>query len=315
MSDSCSILFKVDRLARHTTGRRPKIKISVVIPAYNAERFMRRCLQSVLAQTLKPYEIIVADDGSTDHTAALAAELGAHVLSGPNRGISSARNSAIRFASGEWIALLDADDLWDPEKLERQVACIRPETVLVYTGIRSFDDKGIRNETPAEEPGVVKKMLRHRNLIAPSSALVRRDVILRLGGFREGLRSCEDWGMWMRMRNTGRFDAVYEPLTSYYIHPASLSNNPEVMLEGLNVIMNPTLLADLRGVERWVWRRRILATQLASAGLIARENGLDSELNFIVRSWCAWPSPLWQPRRAAILAVSFINKLRYRAKV
>jgi len=93
------------------------MRISVVIPAYNAEPFMRRCLQSVFAQTLKPHEIIVMDDGSTDKTAALAAELGARVLSGPNRGPSFARNEAMRAASGEWIALLDADDLWGPQQV------------------------------------------------------------------------------------------------------------------------------------------------------------------------------------------------------
>ena len=120
------------------------VRISVVIPAYNAARFLPRCLASVFAQTLKPDEVIVVDDGSTDDTAALAAALGARVISRPNGGLSAARNTGIQNASSEWIALLDADDLWAPEKLERQVACIRPETVLVYTGIRFFDDHGSR---------------------------------------------------------------------------------------------------------------------------------------------------------------------------
>ena len=87
------------------------MKISVVIPAYNAERFLPRCLKSVFAQTLKPEEVIVVDDGSTDNTAALAAELGTTVISQTNSGIAAARNNGIRHASGEWIALLDADDL------------------------------------------------------------------------------------------------------------------------------------------------------------------------------------------------------------
>ena len=120
------------------------IKISVIIPAYNAARFLPRCLKSVFAQTLQPDEVIVVDDGSTDNTATLAAALGARVISQRNGGISAARNTGYQNATGAWIALLDADDLWSPAKLERQVARIRPDTILVYTGFRLFDDHGIR---------------------------------------------------------------------------------------------------------------------------------------------------------------------------
>jgi len=88
------------------------MKIGVVIPAYNAAAFLPRCLESVFAQTLKPKEVIVVDDGSTDNTAALAAELGAKVISQTNGGISAARNTGIRNASSEWIALVDVDDVW-----------------------------------------------------------------------------------------------------------------------------------------------------------------------------------------------------------
>ena len=120
------------------------MKISVVIPAYNASAFLPRCLESVFAQTLKPDEVIVVDDGSTDNTGSVAAELGAKVVLQENSGPSAARNTGIQNAAGEWIALLDADDLWAPEKLELQAARVRAETVLVYTGIRLFDDRGTR---------------------------------------------------------------------------------------------------------------------------------------------------------------------------
>ena len=169
------------------------MKISVVIPAYNAARFLPRCLESVFAQTLKPLEVIVVDDGSTDNTAAVAEELGATVLRRPNGGPGAARNAGIQFASGEWIALLDADDLWAAEKLERQAACIRPETVLVYTGVRNFDDHGTHGEEPAIDAIAARKMLRYRNPIATSSVLMRRKAALADGGFREEIQSCEDW--------------------------------------------------------------------------------------------------------------------------
>jgi glycosyltransferase involved in cell wall biosynthesis len=210
------------------------MKISVVIPAYNAAHFLPRCLELVFAQTLKPVEVIVVDDGSTDNTAALASEPGATVLKCPNGGTGAARNAGIRSASGEWIALLDADDRWAAEKLERQAACIHPETVLVYTGIQIFDDNGVREEQPAIEVTSARKMLRNCNPIATSSVLMRRKAVLANGGFREEIQSCEDWELWVRLQRAGDFEAVPDPLTHYYVYPQSLSANPEKMLQALD---------------------------------------------------------------------------------
>jgi glycosyltransferase involved in cell wall biosynthesis len=286
------------------------MKISVVIPAYNAARFLPRCLESVFAQTLKPDEVIVVDDGSTDNTAALAEELGARVISQPNGGLSAARNTGIRNASSEWIALLDADDLWAPTKLERQAARIQPDTVLVYTGIRIFDDNGIRSENPAIDAISAKKMLRYRNPITPSTVLARREALLQNGGFREDIRACEDWEMWVRLQQLGNFESVGDPLTNYYVYPSSLSANPEKMLHALDQIIDSMLLAGLHGLHRWVWRRRILAVQLCSAGLIARDNGLKGEIGYMFQSLCVWPSPWWEPGRFAMFAVSVRNRFR-----
>ena len=286
------------------------MKIGVVIPAYNAAAFLPRCLKSVFAQTLKPDEVIVVDDGSIDNTASVAAEHGARVIRKPNGGLSSARNAGIQNSSSEWIALLDADDMWAPEKLERQVACIRSETVLVYTGIRLFDDKGTRGGRPAVDPLSAGKMLRYCNPIAPSSVLVRREAVKQDGGFREDIRACEDWEMWVRLQKLGQFEAVTDPLTEYYLYPGSLSANPEKMLLALDSIIDTTLVSDLHGIARWAWRRRILATQLCCAGLIARDNGLKGELGYMIRSLRAWPSPWWNSRRFAVFAVTARNIFR-----
>ena len=286
------------------------MKISVIIPAYNAAGFLPRCLNSVFAQTLKPHEIIVVDDGSSDDSARVAAELGAIVVRRPNGGLSAARNTGIQNSTGDWIALLDADDLWAPDKLERQIEKIDANTVLVYTGIRIFDDNGVRSELPAMDPVAVRKVLRYRNPITPSTALIRRDAVLRDGGFREDIRACEDWEMWNRLQHLGEFRAVSEPLTDYYVYPQSLSANPERMLTALDRIIDTTLLRDLGGIQRWMWRRRIRAMQLSSAGLIARDNGLKGEFGYMIRSLRAWPSPLFEPRRFALLMVSAKNQLR-----
>jgi len=284
------------------------IRISVVIPAYNVAAFLPRSIGSVLAQTLKPAEVIVVDDGSTDNTVAVAMELGARVVRHRhNCGISATRNTGIRNATGEWIAFLDADDTWSPEKLERQADCIQSDTVLVYTSLRIFDDIGIRGESRAIDPVSAVRMLRYSNPIAPSTVVVKREACLQAGGFREDIRACEDWEFWVRLQRLGAFEAVAEPLTKYFLHANAASTNPRLMLEALDKILDTTLLADLKGFSRWAWRRRIRAAQLCSAGLIARDNMLKSELHYMFSSLCEWPSPFWQPRRFGVFLVSARN--------
>lgn len=286
------------------------MKISVVIPAYKAAGYLPRCLDSVAKQTLKPCEVIVVDDGSPDDSGEVAQKLGATVIKRPNGGLSAARNTGIQHASGDWIALLDADDLWAPEKLEAQSSVITPSTVLVYTGITIFDDQGTRNICTAIEPTSTRAVLRYRNPITPSSVIARRDAVMRDGGFREDIRACEDWEMWVRLQRLGEFAAVPEPLTYYYVSPTSLSANPQRMIDALERILDTTLVSDLTGVGRWIWRRRIRAAQMLSAALIARDNKLCGEAGYLLRSFAAWPSPFWQPSRLATVAVTLRNHLR-----
>jgi len=290
------------------------VRISVVIPAYNAARFLPRCLESVFLQTLKPYEVIVVDDGSTDNSAAIAKASGARVISRSNGGISAARNTGILNASGDWIALLDADDFWDQEKLERQASLIRSKTVLVYSGIRFFGDNRYLNPRPAVDPGLARKMLRYRNPITPSTVLVKREIVMKVGGFREDICACEDWELWVRLLHFGEFEAVTDPLTSYYINPNGVSASPEIMLLALDQIIDTTLLADLHGFSRLVWRQRIRAVQLYKAALIARDNRIKGDLRYLFVSLFAWPSPFWEPIRFIMFAVSLRNSLLRKRK-
>ena len=133
---------------------------------------------------------------------------------------------------------------------------------------------------------------------------------MRGRGFREDIRACEDWEMWVRLQRLGQFAAVVDPLTDYYVHPHSLSANPGKMLQALDQIIDTTLLAGLQGFDRWSWKQRIRATQLCSAGLIARDNRLKDELQYMFRSLCSWPSPFWETKRFAMFAVSARNRMR-----
>jgi glycosyltransferase involved in cell wall biosynthesis len=285
------------------------MKISVVIPAYNAAHFLPRCLNSVFAQTLQPAEVIVVDDGSTDDSADVAKKLGARVVSRLNGGLSAARNTGVHNSSSEWVALLDADDMWSPEKLRAQADRVRQDTVLVYTGIRIFGDDGVRGTSIAVDPAKARKMLRYRNPITPSSVMAKREALAQNGGFREDIRACEDWEMWMRLKRLGGFAAVPDALTDYYVYPTSMSTDPKRMLLAMEQILPTTLVEDLHGPARWAWTHRIRAVQLYSAALIARDNRLKGEIAYMLRSLAAWPSPLWEPQRLAGLAVSVRNQL------
>jgi glycosyltransferase involved in cell wall biosynthesis len=200
--------------------------ISVVIPCYNGARFLRETLASVLSQTYPAHEVILVDDGSTDDSAAVAESFGppVRVLRQTNQGESVARNRAIDAALGEWVALLDADDVWEPQKLERQMDVARElptSFVCVYT-----DHYFVQPEKVLQDPRPEYHALPYARVrllfdwcITPSSALIRRDV-LRKVRFPETVRLGEDHIFFSQLRGHGQFARVPEPLTGYRLSPS-----------------------------------------------------------------------------------------------
>lgn len=217
--------------------------------------------------------------------------------------------AGIQHATGEWIAFLDADDIWSPKKLEIQADRIQAGTVLVYTGTRVFDDSGVRQLCPAIHAERAGKMLRYLNPITNSSVIARRDALLKVGGFREDIRGPEDWDMWFRLSRLGGIASVEDPLTHYYVYPTSLSADPHRIIANVEKMLHSTLVSDLDGLPRWAWVRRIRAVQLYSAAVIARENGLDGEMAYMLRSLLSWPSPSWKPGRFIGAAVTARKQL------
>jgi glycosyltransferase involved in cell wall biosynthesis len=227
--------------------------VSVVIPAFNGSAFIGQCLDSVFNQTYTPFEVIVVDDGSTDRTKeALAPWIQdgkIRYLYQNNRGTAAARNLGIQHASGEFLALVDQDDLWLPDKLERQVKLFRNERVgLVYTDTQQFgpgvtapkvgafpgSDRGVSSSSNPNRHrfsrGRVYRKLLGGNFIPSSSVMIRRSVLDRTGLFRERIGNtriwyCDDYELWLRIAQISEIDFVEKVLMRYRIHPRQGSKN------------------------------------------------------------------------------------------
>ncbi len=207
--------------------------ISVVIPVYNRTAILAETVASVLAQTYRPLEILVVDDGSTEDVAAALAGLPRHdanasivVIRQENQGPGAARNRAIRSAWGALIALLDSDDAWLPTKLERQVASLsaHPDASFCYCqfSVPAGSEVLVRPASPQSYEELIRQKLR----IAPSTLLLRREVFERVGYFRSDVIGPEDFDFVLRLmaRDTGVF--VEEPLVRMRRDGDNLSGDP-----------------------------------------------------------------------------------------
>jgi glycosyltransferase involved in cell wall biosynthesis len=208
--------------------------VSVVIPTYNCAGFLGEAIRSVLAQTFQDFEIIVIDDASTDDTQAALQTFTSRVRSirQDRAGPSVARNRGILEAQGEWIAFLDADDLWRPTKLARQIQYghDHPEAVLIYTDFTRGPKPGANNESRLKDfkprhPIDSFHALLAENFIATPTVLVRRDALARSGLFDPSLRGSEDLELWLRLARIGAFGFVDEVLADVRQHPGNTTRS------------------------------------------------------------------------------------------
>lgn len=215
-------------------------KVSVIIPTYNHARYVALAVESALAQTYRNIEVLVVDDGSTDNTRKLLAPYAGRIiyLYQENQGLSAARNAGIRASCGEYIALLDADDIWLQEKLELQMKIFAdyPDTGLVSCGNVPIDSAG-KQLAPGTARG--KDRLRFRDLLwgncvsGGSNAVVKRACFDEVGLFDESLRSAEDWDMWLRiaLRYPVRYSSQILIKVRFSADSMSAAKNSRVMLE------------------------------------------------------------------------------------
>ena len=204
----------------------PGLRVSVLIPTYNRAEYLRQALESVFAQSLAPWEVIVVDDGSTDHTAAVAGSFGPkvrYVRHESNRGISASRNSGLEAAQGEVIAWLDSDDLWEPAFLATVIPLFEADSSLdgVYTGLMRIDAAGnvlpqvsVRVD-PAPE---LYSSLVQECFIQTSTFAARKKCYAEVGGFDPEFDICEDYDMFLRLARVCTIAGVPEPLVRYRVH-------------------------------------------------------------------------------------------------
>ncbi|RYX86182.1 glycosyltransferase family 2 protein [bacterium] len=251
------------------------MKISVVIPTYNRSTKIKPTVDSVLGQRLAAdsFEIIIVNDGSTDDTESVLQQLygddaRVRLFSLPNGGVAKARNFGLREAQGEFIAFLDHDDIWLPEKLERQVALLEraPEVGVVYSGWQDVDEMGkplaeddLRRLKPkfGFPTGRVFDILVRGNFIVSASVpLIRTQLLRDIGGFDPATQPCDDWDVWLRLARRCEFARVEENLVCYVHHNEQQSANVNRMWRAEGRALNKH--------RRAVWRQpktlwRILA--------------------------------------------------------
>jgi glycosyltransferase involved in cell wall biosynthesis len=193
-------------------------RVSVIIPTYNRADLVQQALASVKAQTYRDFEIVVVDDGGTDGTfEVLSAWREIRVLRhAGRRGVSAARNTGIIAARGEWLAFLDSDDLWLPDKLARQISLLegQPELLVCQTG-ETWVRRGVRVNKPLSHRQVGGKIFLPslaRCMISPSAVILHRRLISDHGGFDETLPAAEDYDLWLRLTWRYEVGLVDEPL-------------------------------------------------------------------------------------------------------
>ncbi|MBT9317204.1 glycosyltransferase family 2 protein [Leptothoe spongobia TAU-MAC 1115] len=220
-------------------------KVSVIIAAYNSMHYLPQTLDSVLAQTFQDFEIIIVDDGSSDHIKTWATSLtqpNIKFFSQANAGSAAARNTALSHATGAYIAFLDADDLWDKRKLETHVQALdnNPKVGLVYSWVATMDEydrpqgKICKN---SESGDVLPRLIEHDIIECGSNPMIRRECFTQVGEFDTRFPYAQTWEMWLRIAMAYPFYCVQEPLVRYRFHPGNTSKKWQKMEANYHAII------------------------------------------------------------------------------
>jgi tetratricopeptide (TPR) repeat protein len=297
-----------------------KEAVSLIIPLYNGRRYIAETLESALAQTRPPDEILVIDDGSADDGADIASSFASvTVVRRPHEGVAPTMNAGLGRAKGSLVSILDADDLLLPETLEAEVACLteRPEAALVYGQARFIDARSeplpglfpARLYPAAENFG---RLLERNFILSPSGVLIRRSVIEEVGAFDQAIGHAVEYDLWLRVARRYPLACLEQVLIEYRRHPAAMTGNVgghfrgeqravgkysvEETLDALQKVYPDEAEAQLRlamirlKCDDFAEARQIATAQLQEEN--GRENGKDFLANFILGQ-CALGEKEW----------------------
>lgn len=270
--------------------------VSVVIPAYNHAAVIPLTLDSVFAQDFHDYEVIVVNDGSPDDTAAVLAPQVAsgHIryLEQSNRGQAVARNRGIAAARGKYIALLDDDDLWPPEKLSWQVAALEahPAAELVVGQAELIDMNGHHTGMePLAEAITFESLFEASHLLSPGQTLIRRTALRSVGGFDPAIRGAEDWDLWIRLARRAPFLVNRRTALRYRRHPGNYQHHMDRMLAaGLRVVRKNIALAPRSCQARLQRQAHAFVMNFAGGGLYRQAIAARGAGAYLTFARCIW---------------------------
>ncbi len=288
----------------------PTTLVSVVIPAYNVADYIEQSIFSVVSQTYKELEIIVVDDGSTDATAAIAdayakQDTRIRIITQSNKGLAAARNTGIANAHGDYVCILDSDDIMLPNKIAEQYAFLdsHPEYNIAYSDLYHFMDgkKSVYHHPIAPLSTPHYESLLYGNVINPNTVFFRRSLFEKYGGFDESIRSAEDWEYWLHVAWNGSTFG-YQPikLTLYRVRNNSLSANAVVMSETPIRVLEKQLLRSVNHHQREIilsriafWNKRLYIAYLKKGNKEAAkaienkipQSSLFFKLLYLVPAW------------------------------
>jgi glycosyltransferase involved in cell wall biosynthesis len=251
--------------------------VSIILPTYNCAAFLSHSIGSILAQTYNSYEIIVVDDGSTDNTKEVLypfIQRIKYIRLEQNKGLPMARNIGISSAQGKYIAFIDADDLWLPEKLQTDIEYFEthPEVSMVYSKHINMDEKGndLNGNTKRQLPSgnIFTQLFSEQNFIITSSVVVRKEIFETTGLFDEQLFNCQDWDMWLRIAFHFQVAGIGKPLVKYRHNPHSLSKNRNNVLKYQKMVIDKIynkFKDKENGIHEKLYKKR-LASHYAKAG-------------------------------------------------
>lgn len=273
-----------------TTLRAGRPTISVILPTHNRPLFLVEALRSVLAQHLRPDQIIVVDDGGAAEAKRIVDLVGASdsvataVVEGPGRGPGAARNAGLRMAEGELVAFLDDDDLWHPGKLARQARwfALRPSLGVLGTGHLAWGVARRRGLRQGSDPDIMLRSALDRmrsiplgamaraNRLVMSSVMARRECVEECGGFDESLPLAQDWDLWLRLAQRTEVAVLAAPLVYYRRHGDQRSAAVMAMRSWEGEVLRRALARGLPAPLQGVARRRLAWSHVRLGRLLAR---------------------------------------------